>query len=300
MQMTICLILAGGLTLIQADPAAIGTVVASGNFQVDSAPVSGNATIADGATIQTGAARSEVRLNNGARMSLGAATRGRVFQDRLFLEQGEGQVEAGANYAVQARTLKILSDNAGARGRIVLTGETKVQVAALRGTMRVTNSEGILVARVLPGVTMEFEPQAAGAAAPSQLSGCLQKKSSRFLLTDETTNVTVELKGAQLQAETGNRIEIVGTLDPSAKPADASQLIKVTGVKRLAKGCSAKGAAAKAGAAGGAAGGAAAAGMATGTTVAIVGGVAAAAVVGGLAVAEKLPGQGGDKPSASR
>jgi hypothetical protein len=34
--------------------------------------------------------------------------------------------------------------------------------------------------------------------------------------------------------------------------------------------------------------------------VAIVGGVAAAATVGGLAVAEKLPGQGGDKPAASR
>lgn len=218
MQIVITLILAGSLTLSQADPAAIGTVVAEGNFQVDSAPVSGNATIVDGATIQTGAARSEVRLNNGARMSLGAGTRGRVFQDRLLLEQGEGQIEAGVNYTVQARTLNILSDNAGSRGRIALAGENKVQVAALRGAMRVTNSEGILVARVLPGRAMEFEPQAAGAAAPSRLSGCLQKKDGRFLLTDETTNVTVELEGSRLPAETGNRIEIVGRWIPRPSP----------------------------------------------------------------------------------
>jgi hypothetical protein len=296
LQMMISLILAGCLTLSQAGPAAIGTVVANGEFRVDSAPAHGNATIVDGATIQTGAARSEVRLNNGARMSLGAGTRGRIFRDRLFLEQGEGQIEAGLNYTVEARTLKILSDDGAAHGRIALAGDRKVQVAALKGAMRVTNAAGILVARVLPGVAMEFEPQAAGAAAPSRLSGCLQKKHGRYLLTDETTKVTVALEGAALPAEVGNRVEIVGMLDPSAKPADASQLIKVSGVKRLAQGCPAKGTTAKAGAAAGGATGAA-----TGASVAVVAGVAVAATVGGLAVAEKLPGQGDSgRPAASR
>ena len=306
MQVTISLILAGCLTLSQADPAAIGTVVAPGNFQLDDAKVSGNATLFEGTTIQTGAAPSEVRLNNGARMSLGAGARGRVYQDRLLLERGESQIQAGGGYLVQARSLKILSEGAASSGRIALAGRSKVQVAALTGALRVTNSKGILVARVMPGTAIEFEPQAAGAAAPSRLSGCLVMTAGKYLLTDETTNVTAELKGSGLQTQVGNWVEIAGAMDPSAQPAaEASQSIKVTAVKRLAKGCTAASkakaaAAASAAAAGAGAGAAAGTGIGIGATVAIVGGVAAAATVGGLAAAEKLPGQGNDTPSASR
>ena len=306
MQVMISLVLAGCLTLSQADPAAIGTVVAAGNFQLDDAKVSGNATLFEGTTIQTGAAPSEVRLNNGARMSLGAGARGRVYQDRLLLERGESQIQAGGGYLVQARSLKILSEGGASSARIALAGQSKVQVAALTGALRVTNSKGILVARVMPGAAIEFEPQAAGAAAPSRLSGCLVMTAGKYLLTDETTNVTAELKGSGLQTQVGNWVEISGAMDPSAQPAaDASQSIKVTAVKRLAKGCSAASkakAAAAAGAAARAGAGAAAGGtgIGIGATVAIVGGVAAAATVGGLAAAEKLPGQGNDTPSASR
>ncbi|MBI4876066.1 MAG: hypothetical protein HY822_15625 [Acidobacteria bacterium] len=294
-QAVVSLVLAGCLAVGQAAPPAIGTVVASGGFQLDDARVSGNATVFDGTTIQAGSAGSQVRLNSGARLSLGAGTRGRVYQDHLSLERGEGRLDAAAGYAVRARSLRITSDGASASGRVALAGAGKVQVAALNGALRVMNSQGLLVARLASGTAMEFEPQAAGAAAPSRLTGCLQKKGARFLLTDETTNVTVELQGGQLQAEAGNRVEIVGAMDPSAKPAaDVSQLIKVSEVKRLAKGCGGKGAAA------GAAGAAGWAGLAVGAKAAIIGGVAAAGLVGGLAAAEKLPGQGDDKPSASR
>ncbi len=300
-QGVISLFLMGCLTLSQAGSAVIGMVLAAGNFELNNAKVSGNATLFEGTTIQTGAARSELRLNNGARMSLAAGARGRVYQDRLLLEKGEGQLDASGDYTVQARSLRILADGARSSGRIAMAGVNKVQVAALSGALRVTNSEGILVARVMPGKAMEFEPQAAGAAVPSRLSGCLEKKEGKYLLTDETANVIVELEGSRLQAQAGNRVEIVGTLDPTATPVSgASQLIKVTEVKRVAKGCSATAKSAAAGAAAGS--GAAVAGLAVGAKVAIVAGVAAAATVGGLAAAEKLPGQtGGDtKPSASR
>lgn len=302
-QAVLSLILTGCLTVGQAGPAAIGMVVTTGSFEVDNTKVSGNATLFNGTMIQTGAAASELRLNSGTRVSLGAGARGRVYQDHLLLERGEGQLDAAGSYSVRARSLRILPEGAGSSGRIALAGASKVQVAAMAGRLRVTNSEGILVARVVPGSAIEFEPQAAGAAAPSRLSGCLQKKGNRYLLSDETTNVTVELEGAGLQSEAGNRVEITGTMIPASRPpADASQLIRVAAVKRLSKGCpaSTRKAGVAAGAAAGAAGGTAA-GAATGTTIAIVAGVAAAASVGGLAVAEKLPGQGDDKkPSTSR
>jgi hypothetical protein len=117
-----------------------------------------------------------------------------------------------------------------------------------------------------------------------------------YLLTDETTNVVVELGGPGLEKEKGNRVEVTGAMDPTATPvSDASEFIRITSVKRLGKGCPAgSGAAAAAGAGGSAAktGGnpPGHTGLSTTTLVAIIGGVAAAAVVGGLAATGKLTG----------
>ncbi len=305
-QVVVSLILSGCLAVGQAAPAAIGVALANGSFQVDREKVSGNATIFEGTQIQNGAVPSELRLNGGSRLSLGSGASGRVFRDHLLLEKGEGRFAGSGDFAVRAGSLNIRPEGAGVRGAVQMIGSGKVQVAALAGAVRVTNAQGVLVARLHPGTALEFEPQAAGATAPVRLSGCLQKKGNRYLLTDETTNVTVELEGSGLDSEAGNRVEIVGAANPVAAPAGASQSVRVAGVKRLAKGCSsAAGKAAKAGSAAagaGAAGAAATAGGISGATVAVIGGVAAAATVGGLAAAEKLPGQGDDdsKPSASR
>ena len=136
-------------------------------------------------------------------------------------------------------------------------------------------------------------------------------KAGHFLLTDETTNVTVELVGPGLDRETGNRVEVSGSLDAAATPVtDASQFIRVTAVRRIGRNCvvnrtgtAAAGVGGKAGKtakAGGAAAGGSVAAIST-TTIAIIGGVAVAATVGGLAAGGALPGQGGgSSPSISR
>ncbi len=118
-----------------------------------------------------------------------------------------------------------------------------------------------------------------------------------FLMTDETTNVTAELEGEGLAAEGGNKVEITGAADPTGTPAsEATQVLRISQMRRLAKGCVAgKRAAAAAGAGGGAAkpaggAGGGAAGVSL-TTIAIIGGVAVAAAVGGLAATRSLPGQ---------
>jgi hypothetical protein len=117
-------------------------------------------------------------------------------------------------------------------------------------------------------------------------------RSTHYLLTDETTNVIAELNGPGLDREKGNRVEVTGGMDATATPiSDASQFIRVTGVKRLSKGCpTASGAAAAAGS-GGSTGKTSHGGLSTTTVVAIIGGVAAAALVGGLAATGKLTGK---------
>ncbi len=292
--------LAGGLAAAMGAPSAIGTIVAKGSFQVDNASVSGNATVFDGSTIETRVASSELRLASGERMLLGAASRGKVHRDYLVLERGASRIEGASDYSIRARGLRIQAAEQGSSAEVALAGAGRVQVAALRGAFRVMNADGLVVANVAAGRALDLEPQAAGAAAPSRLTGCLAKKSGKFLLTDETTSVTAELQGAGLAAEAGNRVEITGAMNPSAKPAaGASQVIKVSEVKRVGKGCGSKVGAAVAGGAAAGAGAGAAGGISAGATAAIVGGVAAAATAGGLAAAGTFSGEE-SKPSTSR
>jgi hypothetical protein len=180
-----------------------------------------------------------------------------------------------------------------------VAGPARVVVAARDGSVRVSNGDGVLIARLDSGREMVFEPQDAGAAAITKVSGILALKEGKFILVDRITNVTMELRGAGLEAEVGNLVEITGTVD-SATPtvAGASQIIDVTSIKRLTKSAREAGAAG-AGGAGPGAGGAASGGLSTVAVVAIVGGVVAAGTLGGLAAEHDLPGQGSSQSSTS-
>src|SRR5579859_4863926 len=67
---------------------AIGIVTASGHFNVEGSQVWGNATLFDGATVETSSASSELALRNGVQVQLGAGSRARIWQNRLVLEKG--------------------------------------------------------------------------------------------------------------------------------------------------------------------------------------------------------------------
>jgi hypothetical protein len=282
-------------TMAFAAVPVIGTVTAKGSFRLDNATVSGNATLFEGATVETKTAGSRMELSTGARVSLGTESKAKFFLDRMILERGEGQMEKASTFRFEARGLTFQPETGTASARFSLGSGARVELAVLSGSFRVLNSKGVLVANALPGHSLELEPQAPDAV--SKLTGTLRQAGGHYLLTDETTNVTVELAGPGLSKEVGNRVEISGSMDPTATPVtDASQFIRVSAVKRLGKAGTA--AAAKGGAAGGTAGGAAGGAAGGGiagvsvATIAIIGGVAAAATLGGLAAAGKLPGQG--------
>lgn len=282
------------MSLVMASGAGpvIGTVVTKGAFRLDNATVTGNATLFEGATVETKSAESRMELSSGAQVSLGADSRARFYGDHMILEKGAGQLQKAENFRFEARGLTIQPETGNASARVALAGGARVELAALSGSFRVLNARGMLVANVGAGRTLALEPQAADTA--TKLTGTLSKVGGHYLLTDETTNVTVELAGQGLAKEVGNRIEVTGAMDPTATPVtDASQFIRVSSVKHLGKGAagsSGAAAAGKGGAAGGVGGGGGIAMSAT--TIAIIGGVAAAATLGGLAAAGKLPGQG--------
>jgi len=305
------LLAAGALSrLPAATTPAIGTVVANGSFQIDHTRVWGNATLFDGSLIETAAAASQVSLNQGVQLRLAAATRATVYEKKLVLESGYTQLDSGLNYEMEARSLRVAPAARGTVALVRMTESRKVVVAALQGAVRVSNAGGLLIANIEAGKSLEFEPQEAGAAAPTQASGCLLSKNNGFILAEQTANLVLELKGSGLEQELGNRVEIAGQAEKAGPTIPgASQLIKVAQLKRISKGgcnaiakklgaaAGAGGAAAAAGAA--TAGGAAtAAGIGTGATVAIIGGVATAATVGGLGAAGTFSGSETPQPAS--
>ena len=250
------------LPLAGAAP-SIGTAEARGSFRVDGATVSGNATLFEGAWIETFRSSSSLDLAAGPHLLLGADSKGRIFGDRLILERGSGEVRNAAGFRVEARGLTVRTDGGRSAARISLPGAVRVQVAALDGGLRVLNSQGVLVAALNPGTALEFQPQvrsnaSSAASEEEKFSGCLRLASGHYLVTDDVTNVTVELAGAGLDKEKGYRVQVTGIMDPTGAPVSgATQYVRVSAVKRLGRGCPAnKPAAAGAGGAPNNAGGA--------------------------------------------
>ncbi len=282
---------------IAASP-AIGTILTQGAFRMNQATLINNATLFEGATIETGSAASRMDLVSGTRLELGADSRGRFFGDHVVLERGQSVIHKAQGFRVEARGLTILPETGASTGRILLAGSARVQVSAVTGSLRVLNSRGMVVAKISSGRALLLEPQSAD--GPTRLAGRVVLRGGHYLLTDETTNVTVELAAKKgLANAIGRRVAVTGASDPAATPAsDATQVIEVAQLTPepqppaapAGSGGSSGGSGGGGTAAGGSTGGAASGAAVSVTLVAIIAGVAAAAVVGGLAATGSLGG----------
>ncbi len=265
---------------------AVGIVTARGSFIIDDSSIAGNATLFEGNRIETGAISSQMQLNNGARMQLSAESKGVVYRDRLVLEKGTSRVEHAGSFQVEANSLRIRPAS-DAAARVSLRDSGMVEVSALDGPVRVTASNGMLLASMQAGKTIDFTPESTPSpSAPTTITGCLESSSGKFLLTDETSLVRFELLGSGLDKEVGRRVQVSGSVTPVP---DSLSRVDSASVKELSKKCSNRSAGAApagAGAAGGSAAGGAAAGAATGGVIGSIGAaIAAHAVIAGVVVA---------------
>lgn len=227
-----------GLTLVSwsgAFAASLGVATGGGPYKLDDATIQGTATLREGSTVETLSSPSNLRLTNGARFELDAASRARVFRDRVVLERGSGEFVSGPTFRVESKSLRFSAGEPGVRARIAVREDRKVQIASASGRMHVRNAAGMLISNVDPGLALEFEPQAGGAALPSSFVGCLLEKDGKFVIYDQTTKMTVELKssGPDLQPEVGNRVQANGTARPGP---NNSQTLDVTTITQIEKG----------------------------------------------------------------
>jgi hypothetical protein len=271
----VVLALAATINLLPAATPSIGVALSSGSMTVDNSLVPGNATLFDGNTIETGATSSRLQMKNGKLAELDADSAAKVYSDHMVLQRGSG--EASGSYGVVAKSLRITGDSA----RVSVSGNT-VEVAALSSPVLVSTSAGLQVANLMPGRALAFTPQDSGAMAPATVSGCLRKVGEALMLTDTTSNVTVQLTGGGIEKYEKHLVSVTGTPAGGATPAaGATQVLTVTNVTDQGKGkkCAA-GPGAGAMTAAGAGAAAAGAGVGATTAAVVIAGVAVAATIG--------------------
>jgi len=248
---------------------AIGVALSEGTIVINDSQTPGNATIFNGTTLQTQRTSSQVRLKDGAQVRFDLDSRGTLFSDHVDLQQGSARI---SDYSANANGLSVRAAG-DSSANVTMKGKV-VEIAALTGNVQVFNAAGMNVANLLPGRALDLRPQDAGARAPSSLTGCPVRSNGNVLLTDETSNVTAQLRGGNVK--TGTRVQVTGTLVPNATPASpATQVIAVTAVKEVGGTCNGAGAAAAGAAAAGAG-----AGAAVGVSTAVIVGVSVAAAAG--------------------
>jgi len=235
----IALVLAAGLPLTSAVPPAIGFVTATGPVQLDASTVARHGTLFQGSTVETVSSGSQIEIPKAAKVYLGSASRVQVFRDHMILQKGDSEVSGAAHFWVQANGLRIDSLEPNSVATVSLRGDKRVMVMALGGPVRVANAEGVAVALVKAGKTLQLEPQAEGAApVASTLTGCLQKIDGHYFLVDQTTAIKVELKGAGLDGQVANQVTITGISNTSdAVASGASQVIDATSVTPISMHC---------------------------------------------------------------
>lgn len=277
------IVLASQLSLVMAGQPVIGVAVANGNFHLDAARVTGNGTLFEGSTMTTGQASGQLRLTDGVRMQLASNSQGTVYRDRLILTRGTGRLENARGYKIDAMGLRVFSDDPAATAQVEVDRGNQVQVAALGGTFRVTDENGIVLAVLPAGRMLAFDASKASAASPTAVAGCVLEREGHYFLADEATGLTFELSGDGLANKVGHKLEVTGSAVPSVEPAEgASQVIRVSRLKELSGNCSSKAAAAAAVGAGAAPAGAAAG--VGGATTAVIAGVVVAVAGTGAAV----------------
>jgi hypothetical protein len=268
---------------------AIGVALSEGTIVVNEAQTPGNATVFNGTTLQTQRTSSQVRLKDGAQVRFDLDSRGTLFSDHVDLKQGSARI---SDYSANANGLSVRASG-GASANVTMKGKV-IEVAALTGNVQVFNAAGMNVANLLPGRALDLRPLDTAKDA-SSLTGCPVKSGNDFLLTDEASNVTAQLRGVAVKA--GTRVQITGSLVPNTKAVrPATQVVAVTGIVEVGGACAPEvpkkyrqQAGASAPAAGAGAGTGVSTGVIVGVSIAAAAGIAIGAAYGTGALGGSAP-----------
>jgi hypothetical protein len=118
----------------------------------------------------------------------------------------------------------------GSRAVVAIDDSGAVEVGSLDGNIRVTNADGVRVANIENGNSVAlFVEQGSDA---SILTGCVAQAGKGYLMRDEVSAVMVELRGAEIAAQNGKRVQVTGkVMSAEGATVHADQVIRAANVK---------------------------------------------------------------------
>jgi hypothetical protein len=204
-------------TITSALPASapvIGLAVSQGRMEIERAPVEGSGSLTNGIMLSSAASPARIRLTNGNGATLAANSRARVFIDRIVLEKGQ-VLSTSAGYRTEASGFQAVALGVNAQALVGVLAK-EIQVSAIRGSVKVTDGRGMVVARIPSGRAISLEPPSSSTAGQSDFTGVLRRDRTGFVLRDDVTDLDVELRGAGLERHTGSRVHATGKAQASA------------------------------------------------------------------------------------
>jgi hypothetical protein len=211
-------------SLAFAASSAIGSVSTRGEINVGGYAVRGTATLFDNTSVETSDFAAILRLEKGTEIKLGAGSSSMLFHNRLVLSRGETQLTSATPFQIEANNLHISPSTSHSTGIVSMNSHNDVEVGALQGGLRVTDSNGALLAEVDPGASLSFpaEPRAQDSPAPPRPLhappesindiGLLSFENGRFYLTSTLSGIKYEISRNGLSNYVGDKVVLSGTV----------------------------------------------------------------------------------------
>lgn len=138
---------------VNAAAPSVGLAMAKSSIRIDSSAVTGNATILSGNVVESVGGTSELQLQAGS-VVMDTNARVQVFNNRTELQSGKIQVQ-GSQLVTNSGNIRVLADQGGEA--VLERKNSSVVVGSLRGSVRVVNREGTLLASLTPGHALSFD-----------------------------------------------------------------------------------------------------------------------------------------------
>lgn len=221
---TLLILLTIGVNAGFAAGGAIGTVSSTGRFELGGVETWKEGTLMDGAAIATNRTLSRLRLSSGAEIRVGAEAKAWVYENRLVVEKGTVDAAIPNEYSIEAAPLGVRVSGNRARAQLRVDHSGGTLIASVKGALRVYGPDGLLLANLAEGNAVQLSATS-GAKATAQLTGIVLSKQRSYLLSDETSGVTVELRGGQVAKFAGKRVTITGDVEADQAPVAGGDFV---------------------------------------------------------------------------
>ena len=215
---------------------SIGVVKSPGEFRLDGSTIRNNATVFDGDVIETSAARSVISIGN-THFAMLPDSRVTIYRDKVQIEKGSGIVSNSTGYEVEAGPVRITPNSSDAALSISVIGDKRVVASALTGGGTVSSAEGVLIAKLNPGMPLEFEGQQGTAEPNVTVTGVLKLgkgADNKDYLTDDVTKVKYLVEGQDVSQYVGKAVTLSGSVSPAPPGIPADQVLHLATIKKAA------------------------------------------------------------------